>query len=235
MQKRDKQKTELPVFEHEHVVSFYESSFRRIMLALFIGLFSGFLFGTIGYLVGLIHQMDIQTAKEQLEVEQNPQDTGQKTLTYQYVIPDVAIPVFQMDLPANWSAYSESDSPITINFGKSHFMSGQYLSDIPAEIIIHVTQDHTLASKDPRTWTHDDQLALFGATPLANGFTQTTVNGLTAKKTFVLGLGGNVEVVYLVNGDELFTFINRNADSQTFNHMLSTFKILNNHLPIKYK
>lgn len=153
--------------------------------------------------------------------------------TYRYLVPDIARAEFQVEIPNDWSVYlgdyfGESNNKVlSIYFGKSHSISNRFVDPVYPAIWIKVEKNASLASKDPSTWSYDDQGKLFPSYPITEQSSNITVNGLPAKKFMLQGQGNDIETVYLIQGDHIFTFTNFMGDNNVFEHMLSTFKILN--------
>lgn len=157
-------------------------------------------------------------------------------VSYRYIIPDAAIPVFQTEIPATWSAFTTSfDLPVcSISFGESHVMDQGRQEDVPTQIEVRLTSDPKLAKSDPTSWSYSDQLNIFSTTfAPADTYTPISVNNIPGRKYEVRNtLSGNaITVIYLTKGDNVFTVINRTASTPVFSHLVSTFQLLSGNVP----
>ena len=150
---------------------------------------------------------------------------------YQYKHIHLGYPVFEVEVPYNWSAYTTYGKliykdPATIFLGEAQNKNNNVLNDIVPSVKIRVSKDKQLAEIDPKQWSFENQLALFDSSPVSNNWTNITVNGLSAKTISVDTLDSPKDIVYIVKDDVIFTISNDHSDQATFDHILSTFKII---------
>lgn len=170
-----------------------------------------------------------------------PRNNTQEYITYQYNTFHIGTPVFQVQIPSNWSAshtyrgYGEGkERAESVHFGESHYeLQPGIISEVPSLIQMRLIKDPELSKRDPADWSSDEMLHVFGAGGRFD-WSDTTVGGLPAKITSFSGARCNDRVVLLTQNDLIFSFyVPVCEDEKTdplllvFNHMLSTFKILN--------
>lgn len=218
-----------------------------IILGIILALFA---FGAGGYFLG-VNKNQTETQSKQVTVSPTstqpyvstsaPRDNSREYITYQYDTFHIGTPVFQVQIPSNWSAshtyrgYREGKVQAeSVHFGESHYeLQPGIVSEVPSLIQIRLKKDPELSKKDPADWSADETLDVFGASGGFN-WSNTTVGGLPAKITSFGGARCNDRVVLLTQNDLIFSFyVPVCEDEKTdpllliFNHMLATFKILN--------
>lgn len=152
-------------------------------------------------------------------------------IKYQHKMFHLGYPVFEVEVPSAWSAYVTYGKliyrdPATIYLGEAQNKSNGSLNDMISSVEIRIAKNKQLSDVDPKQWSQDDQLALFGGTPLSNDWINVTVNSLNAKKISVPTIGSPKEIVYVTKDGVIFTISNEGENQATFDRILSSFKII---------
>lgn len=157
-------------------------------------------------------------------------------IKYQHQMFHIGYPVFEVEVPSDWSAYTVYgkriySDPATIYLGKAqNKTSGALLHDLIPTLRIVIVKNKQLASMDPKLWSFDNQAELFDGAPLPeDDWKNILVNNMNAKKITVPTIGSPKTVVYLVKDDVIFTlsYVGEEKDDTLLNQILSTFKIIN--------
>lgn len=157
-------------------------------------------------------------------------------IKYQHQMFHLGYPVFEVDIPNDWSAYTVFgkriySNPATIYLGLAqNKTSDGLLHDLIPTIRIKIVKNKQLSSMDPKQWSQDNQLELFDGAPLPeDDWGNILVDNINAKKITVPTLGNPKTIVYLVKDDVIFTlsYVREGGDDTLLNQILSTFKIIN--------
>lgn len=156
-------------------------------------------------------------------------------IKYQHKMFHLGYPVFEVEVPSDWSAYTVYgkriySDPAIIYLGKAqNKTSGRLLHDLIPTIRIVIVKNKQLASLDPKQWSSDNRAELFDGSPLPeDDWENILVNNMNAKKITVPTIGNPKTVVYLVKDDVIFTlsYVGEGGDDTLLNQILSTFKII---------
>lgn len=215
-----------------------------IVLGIIVALFA---FGVGGYFLGT---NKIQTTPQSQQVTVSPpvaqqspapnsatQNNIQEYTTYQYNVFHIGTPVFQVQIPKDWSAYTEYSQlgkAQVVHFGQSAYeIKTGIVSNIPSQIEIRLIKDVNLSKQNPENWSSNQKVDIIGGAGQFN-WSDTTVGGLPAKVGSFGGVSCNDRFVLLTQNNLIFSFhVPVCEDEKTdpllpvFNHILSTFKILN--------
>lgn len=151
---------------------------------------------------------------------------------YQHKMFHLGYPVFETEVPNTWTAYTTYEKiiyqdPATIYLGEAQNKNSDLLNDIIPSVTIRIAKNKKLSEIDPKQWPQNDQLSMFFSSPISGDWTMAKVGDLNAKKTNVETAGSPKDVVYFTKDGVIFTISNDGADQSTFDHILSTFKIIN--------
>lgn len=233
--------------QNQSIVSEDKSwQYKKIMIILTI-IVAFFVFGAGGYFLG-VNKNQATSQPRQLTVTQppstnnpvsisKPQNNIQEYTTYQYNVFHIGTPIFQVQIPKDWSAYTEYSQlgkAQVVHFGQSNYeIKTGIVSNVPSSIEIRLIKDSSLSKQNQENWSSNQRVDLIGGDGQFN-WTDTTVGGLPAKVGSFGGISCNDRFVLLIQNNLIFSFhVPVCEDEKTdpllpvFNHMLSTFKILN--------
>jgi hypothetical protein len=149
-------------------------------------------------------------------------------LLYRHLVPDIAIPIYQVEIPEAWAIHDQSDWNKGIyrtNFGDPHFIINptnepKITYEGLDNVAIFYMCNPTLAAKDLTNWKSEDFINFGLSEPNGKKYESITVDGITAKKYTVATQGDDSTVVYFTKNGVIFAIIDA-SDS-----MLSTFKVV---------
>lgn len=214
-----------------------------IILGIIIALFA---FGIGGYFLGATKN---QTTPQSQQVTTSPsstqqsraststtQNNTQEYTTYQYNVFHIGTPVFQVQIPKDWSAYTEYSQlgkAQVVHFGESQYeIKPGLVSNVSSTVEIRLIKDASLSKQNPENWSSNQRVDIIGGAGQFN-WADTTVGSLPAKVGSFGGVSCNERFVLLIQNDLIFSFhVPVCGDEKTdpllpvFNHILSTFKIL---------
>lgn len=215
-----------------------------VILAIIVALLS---FGVAGYLLGT-NKNQATPQSQQVTVSPTPSQQSstsipatknniQEYIAYQYNVFHIGTPVFQVQIPKNWSAYTEYSQlgkAQVVHFGESQYeIKPGIVSNIPSTVEIRLIKDASLSKQNPENWSFNQRVDIIGGDGQFN-WSDTTVGSLPAKVGSFGGVSCNDRFVLLTQNNLIFSFhVPVCEDEKTdpllpvFNHMLSTFKILN--------
>lgn len=205
------------------------SSKHNIILSL-LAIVAFVIIGIVAYQFGRLNTKESSPAQQYIQVTPSPVSQAEKSgkyVTYQHVAFHVGTPIFTVEVPEEWSAYtiyraSEQDDPTTIYLGSKDYRDSK-LFDLVREVDISI-EETPLAKKDPGTWSAEDRNRLIGQRLMPGTDEIVTVDGVRAQK---MTLNSNVpyDRVYFAKGDTFITISQVNASNEAFNHVLSTFRL----------
>ncbi|MCL5784406.1 MAG: hypothetical protein M1142_03575 [Patescibacteria group bacterium] len=161
-----------------------------------------------------------------------PKDSTSSTyIKYQYKVFHLGYPVFEVEVPSIWTAYTTYgkliyQDPATIYLGEAQNKDNGLLNDIIPSITIKIAKNKQLSEVDPKQWPQNDQLSMSFSSPISNSWVNLKVDGLDAKKISAETVGSPIDIVYFTKDGVIFTISNNARDQEMFEHILSTFKII---------
>lgn len=215
-----------------------------IILGIIAALFT---FGLGGYFLGTnknqttpqLQQVTVSPTPSQQSSTSMPatKNNIQEYIAYQYNVFHIGTPVFQVQIPKDWSAYTEysqSGKAQVVHFGESQYeIKPGIVSNVPSTVEIRLIKDASLSKQNPENWSSNQRVDIIGGSGQFN-WTDTTVGSLPAKVGSFGGVSCNERFVLLTQNNLIFSFhVPVCEDEKTdpllpvFNHILSTFKILN--------
>lgn len=161
-----------------------------------------------------------------------PKDNTLSTyIKYQYKVFHLGYPVFEVEVPSTWTAYTTYgkliyQNPAIIYLGEAQNKDNGFLNDIIPSITIKIAKNKQLSEVNPKQWPQSDQLSMSFSSPISDSWVNLKVDGLDAKKISAETAGSPIDIVYFTKDGIIFTISNNARNQAMFEHILSTFKII---------